>query len=144
MPLALSLLAAVLIALAGPGATPAAAQELRISHQFHETGDARGRASRIFAEELSLRAPEIKTKIFPQLGLGLTRDEQLDALQAGKLDFAVLPLVFGVKKVPEFSLALLPGLIPSLATARALKGSAVHDKLQAVAAKNGLRIVTWW
>lgn len=129
---------------APPGTAPAAAQELRISHQFHETGDARGRASRIFAEELSLRAPEIKTKIFPQLGLGLTRDEQLDALQAGKLDFAVLPLVFGVKKVPEFSLALLPGLIPNLATARVLKGSAVHDKLQAVAAANGLRIVTWW
>ena len=91
-----------------------------------------------------MRAPELKARIFPQLALGLTRDEQLEALQAGKLDFAVLPLVFGVKKVPEFSLALLPGLIPNLATARALKGSAVHAKLQAVAAANGLRIVTWW
>ena len=91
-----------------------------------------------------MRAPELKTRIFPQLALGLTRDEQLDALQEGKLDFAVLPLVFGVKKVPEFSLALLPGLIPNLATARALKNSAVHAKLQAMAAANGLRIVTWW
>lgn len=121
-----------------------AAQDLRISHQFHESGDARGRASRIFAEELALRAPELKTRVFPQLSLGLSRDEQLDALQSGKLDFAVLPLVFGVKRVPEFSLALLPGLLPTLATARALKGSAVHTKLQAVAAANGLRIVTWW
>lgn len=133
-----------LLALAGLWAQPAAAQELRISHQFHETGDARGRASRVFAEELLLRAPELKARVYPQLELGLTRDQQLDALQAGKLDFAVLPLVFGVKKVPEFSLALLPGLIPNLATARILKGSEVHDKLQAVAARNGLRIVTWW
>ncbi|MBX9589424.1 MAG: TRAP transporter substrate-binding protein DctP [Hyphomonadaceae bacterium] len=126
-----------------PG-TPAAARELKISHQFHASSDARGRAARIFAEELMLRAPELKVALFPQLALGLSRDEQLDALQAGKLDFAVLPLVFGVRKVPEFSLALLPGLIPNLATARTLKGSELHDKLQAVAAANGLRIVTWW
>ena len=59
-------------------------------------------------------------------------------MQAGKLDFAVLPLVFGVKRVPEFSLALLPGLIPNLATARVLKGSEVHAKLQAVAAAERL------
>ena len=123
---------------------PAAGQELRISHQFHESSDARGRAARIFAEEASLRSPELKFTIHPQLSLGLSRDEQLDALQSGKLDFAVLPLVFGVKKIPEFSLALLPGLIPNLATARALKGSEVHAKLQQVAAANGLRIVTWW
>ena len=138
------LVAALLAGVSVFGPAPAAAQELRISHQFHESRDSRGRATRIFAEELSLRAPELKTRIYPQLGLGLSRDEQLDALQAGKLDFAVLPLVFGVKKVPEFSLALLPGLLPNLTTVRALKGSAVHDKLQAVAAANGLRIVTWW
>jgi TRAP-type C4-dicarboxylate transport system substrate-binding protein len=136
---------AACLAMPGLSATSAAtAQELRISHQFHEVGDARGRASRVFGEELTLRAPELKTRIFPQLALGLARDEQLDALQDGKLDFAVLPLVFGVKKVPEFSLALLPGLIPNLTTARALKNSPVHAKLQAVAAANGLRIVTWW
>ena len=139
------LLLAACLAMPGlSGITTAAAQELRISHQFHEAGDARGRASRVFGEELTLRAPELKARIFPQLSLGLTRDEQLEALQEGKLDFAVLPLVFGVKKVPEFSLALLPGLIPNLATARALKNSAVHAKLQAIAAANGLRIVTWW
>jgi TRAP-type transport system periplasmic protein len=121
-----------------------AATELTISHQFHETSDARGRAARVFAEELALRAPELKAKIFPQLALGFSRDEQLEQLQTGKLDFAILPLVFSVKRVPEFSLALLPGLLPNLATARALKGSEVHDKLQAIAAANGLRIVTWW
>ena len=39
---------------------------------------------------------------------------------------------------------MLPELIPNLATARALKGSDVHTKLQEVAAANGLRIITWW
>lgn len=129
----------------GLGSTRAHSQDaLRISHQFHDTGDARGRAARIFAEEVSLRSPELKLRVFPQLSIGMSRDEQLESLQSGKLDFAVLPLVFGMKKIPEFSLALLPGLIPNLATARALKDSEVHARLQQVAAANGLRIVTWW
>jgi TRAP-type transport system periplasmic protein len=123
---------------------PAAGSELRISHQFHESSDTRGRATRIFAEEVGLRSPELELHIYPQLSLGLTRDEQLEELQSGKLDLAVVPLVFGAKKIPEFSLALLPGLIPNLATARALKGTDVHAKLQEIAAANGLRIVTWW
>jgi TRAP-type transport system periplasmic protein len=120
------------------------AQELRISHQFHETGDARGRATRVFAEEVELRSPELKFKIYPQLSLGMSRDEQLEALQSGKLDLTVLPLVFGVKKIPEFQLALLPGLIPNLSAAHALKASEVHAKLQQIATIHGLHIVTWW
>jgi TRAP-type C4-dicarboxylate transport system substrate-binding protein len=52
--------------------------------------------------------------------------------------------VFSVKRVPEFSLALLPGLLPNLATARILRGSEVHAKLQDIAQAHGLRIVTWW
>jgi TRAP-type C4-dicarboxylate transport system substrate-binding protein len=141
----LSMVAAVFALLVSVGVpSRAAAQDLRISHQFHPTTDARGRAARVFAEELLLRAPELKVSVHPQLELGMSRDEQMDMLQTGKLDFAVLPLVFGVKKVPEFSLALLPGLVPNLATANALKSSEVYTRLQDVAAKNGLRVVTWW
>ena len=123
---------------------PVASAELRISHQFHATSDARGRAARIFAEEVSLRSPELRFLIYPQLSLGLSRDAQLEALQSGTLDIAVLPLIFSVKKIPEFSLALLPGLIPNLAIARALRESDVQTKLQEIAAANGLRIITWW
>jgi TRAP-type C4-dicarboxylate transport system substrate-binding protein len=136
--------AALLLAPVQTASAQSGARELRISHQFHPTDDARGRAARVFAEELALRAPELRARVFPQLELGMSRDEQLDDLQSGKLDLAVLPLVFGVKKVPEFQLALLPGLVPNLATANALKQSEVYTKLQAVAAANGLRIVTWW
>lgn len=141
----IAVLAGVLaLAMDMSGPQQARAQDLRISHQFHPTADARGRAARVFAEELLLRAPELKVSLHPQLELGMSRDEQLDMLQSGKLDFAVLPLVFGVKRVPEFSLALLPGLVPNLATANALKSSEVYTRLQDVAAKNGLRVVTWW
>src|SRR5262245_33927708 len=47
-------------------------------------------------------------------------------------------------KIPELSVVTLPGLVPDLAAARALRSSALHGKLQDIAAANGLRIITWW
>lgn len=93
---------------------PATAQELRISHQFHGENDSRGRAARLFADVVERRSPELKVSIHPQLSIGFTRDEQLEALQSGALDFAVLPFIVPSKKIPEFSVALLPGLVPDL------------------------------
>lgn len=138
------LVAALIMLLVGVVIVPADAQELHISHQFHAEDDSRGRAAQVFAAEIVRRSPEMKITIHPQLSLGLTRDEQLDALQSGTLDFAVLPFIVPSKKVVEFSVALLPGLVADLTVARALKGSEVHAKLQHIAAENGLRIVTWW
>ena len=123
---------------------PAAAQELQISHQFHAQHDSRGRAVQVFAAEVKRRLPELKITIHPQLSIGLTRDEQLQALQSGRLAFAVLPFFVPSKTIPEFSIALLPGLVPDLAAARTLRNSMVHAELQTIAAANGLRIVTWW
>jgi TRAP-type transport system periplasmic protein len=57
---------------------------------------------------------------------------------------AIYPLTQAVGEVPEFSLAGLPGLVPDLDAARALKASAMHETLQDIAAANGLRIITWW
>ena len=67
--------AALMFAAAPVASAQSSARELRISHQFHPTGDARGRAARVFAEELALRAPELKARVYPQLELGMTRDE---------------------------------------------------------------------
>jgi len=134
----------ILMLITGLGMGSAIAQDLNISHQFHAQDDSRGRAAQIFATEVVRRSPELKINIHPQLSMGFTRDEQLEALQTGTLDFSVLPFFVPSKKIPEFSVALLPGLVPDLAAARALKASIVHAKLQDIAADNGLRIVTWW
>jgi TRAP-type C4-dicarboxylate transport system substrate-binding protein len=48
------------------------------------------------------------------------------------------------KKVPEFSVAVLPGLFPSVDAARALRSSKVADQLQAIANANGVHILAWW
>jgi TRAP-type C4-dicarboxylate transport system substrate-binding protein len=128
----------------GLAIAPATAQELRISHQFHAEDDSRGRAAQVFAAEVMRQSPELKVTVHPQLSIGLTRDEQLEALQSGALDFAVLPFIVPSKKIPEFSVALLPGLVPDLAAARSLKSTGIYAKLQELAAANGLQIVTWW
>jgi TRAP-type transport system periplasmic protein len=123
---------------------PASAREFNISHQWPAKTDARDRAARLFAEEVQLRLPEMSFKIHPLLSLNIGAEEQFDALRAGKLEMSVYVLPYAVKKVPEFSLAVLPGLYPSLDTVRDLKGSTMLEHLQAVAHDNGVHILAWW
>jgi TRAP-type C4-dicarboxylate transport system substrate-binding protein len=120
------------------------AKEFKISHQWPAEVDARDRAARIFAHEAQSRLPGISFQIHPQLSLKMKAEEQFDALQSSKLEMSVYPLPYAVKKVPEFSLAVLPGLFTSVDEARALRGSRVADQLQAVANANGVHILAWW
>src|SRR5262245_19061016 len=83
-------------------------------------------------------------QIHTQLALQLKAEEQFDALQAGKLAMSVYPLPYAAKKIPEFSLAVLPGLFRSVEAARALKNSKVSDRLQDIANANGVHILAWW
>jgi TRAP-type C4-dicarboxylate transport system substrate-binding protein len=124
--------------------TAASAQTFKISHQWRAETDARDRATRIFVEEVKKEAPELDFRIYP--GRSLIQDpvSQLDAMQNGTLDMAVYPLVYGVGKVPQFSITILPGLFRNFDRAVALKGSAYHERLQEIAHENGVHIVTWW
>ena len=115
----------------------ALAKELKISHQWAAEIDARDRAARIFVREVQSRLPEMSFQIYPQLALKLKAEEQFDALQSAKIEMSVYPLPYAVKKIPEFSLAVLPGLFPSVDAARALKNSKVSNA-------NGVHILAWW
>jgi TRAP-type transport system periplasmic protein len=123
---------------------PALAREFKISHQWPAQIDARDRAVRIFVNEVQSRITGISFRIFPQLSLKMTAEEQFGALQSGKLEMSVYVLPYAVKQVPEFSLAVLPALYPSLDAARGLKDSKIGDQLQAVANAHGVHIVAWW
>jgi len=120
------------------------ATEFKISHQWPAEVDARDRAARIFVREVQSRLPGMTFQIYPQLSLKLKAEQQFDALQSAKLEMSVYPLPYAVKKIPEFSLAVLPGLFPSVDAARALKNSKVSDQLQAIANANGVHILAWW
>src|SRR5215475_119892 len=120
------------------------ATEFKISHQWASEVDARDRAARVFVREVMARVPQATFKIYPQLALKLRAEQQFDALQSGKIEMSVYPLPYAVKKIPEFSLAVLPGLFPSVEAARALRNSKVSDQLQAIANANGVHILAWW
>jgi TRAP-type C4-dicarboxylate transport system substrate-binding protein len=119
----------------------AVAQEVRISHQWAEQTDARDRAARIFAQEAEMRTRGLKFRIYPNSSFNIKPRELLDALQNEKLEMAIFPLVYAAPKVPEFSLAGLPGIVPNSAAAKALKSSEVFTMLQSIGEENGIRIL---
>src|SRR5262249_59189461 len=86
------------------------AKEFTISHQWMAALDARDRAARVFVQEVQARLPEFTFRIHSQLSLQIKAEEQFEALQSGKIAMSVYPLPYAAKKVPEFSLAVLPGL----------------------------------
>jgi len=119
-------------------------QEIRISHQWAEGTDGRDRAARVFVQEVEGRAKGLKFRVYPNSSLKIKPTELLTALQSETLEMAVYPLTYAAPQVPEFSLAGLPGLVPNLDAAHALKGTEIHAMLQAIAEANGIRILTWW
>ncbi len=122
----------------------AEAQTIKISHQWRAETDARDRAVRVFVEGVKKRTTGLNFRIYPSRSLIQDPIAQMDAMQTGALEMAVYPLVYGVGKVPEFSVTILPGLIRSLDQAVALKNTKYHQLLQEICEKNGLRLVTWW
>jgi TRAP-type transport system periplasmic protein len=134
----------LLLSILATASSDALAQELKISHQWAEGIDGRDRAARVFVQEVESRTAGLKFRIFPSSSLNIKPPELLSALQKNTLEMAVYPLTYAVATVPEFSLAGLPGLVPNLQAARALKGSEIYKTLQSIAEANGIRIVTWW
>jgi TRAP-type C4-dicarboxylate transport system substrate-binding protein len=132
-------LAATLIA-----AGPAAAQEIKISHQWKANVDGRDRATRVFVDEVAKADKTLKFRIYPAQSLGIKPVAQLDALQNGTLEMAVFPMSYAVGKAPEFSIIIMPGTVPTLEHAMKLRGTPFQAKLNELSEKNGIRIVTWW
>ena len=120
------------------------AQEIKISHQWAEGIDGRDRATRVFVQEVVARTTGLNFRIYPNSSLQIKPADVFAALQANDVEMAVYPLTYAVGQVPEFSLAGLPGLVPDLDAARALKNSEIDATLQSLAEAHGIRILTWW
>jgi len=137
----LSGLAAGLLALAC--AAGAQAQQFKLSHQWPR-GDGRDDGARAFAAEATRLDPTLKFRIYPGASLISNPVKQIDALQDGTVDLAIFPLIYGVGKVPELSITILPGAVNSVEDAMTLKDSAFARKLQALCEANGFHFLTWW
>jgi TRAP-type C4-dicarboxylate transport system substrate-binding protein len=111
-PLAAALLAAAAI--------PAAAAELRLSHQW-STGDVRHEVAQMIADAVADAGIDIR--IFPSASLFKAR-EQYQPLTRGQLDMTVLPLSYAGGRQPAYNLTLMPGLVKNHDHAARLNDSA--------------------
>src|SRR4029077_4614885 len=78
----------------------ALAQELKISHQWTEGIDGRGRATRVFVQEAGSRAAGVQCRICHSSYLNSKPPELLGTLQNNSLEMAVYPLTYAVATVP--------------------------------------------
>jgi len=92
---------------------PAAAVELKISHQFAEA-DARNELAVEFASKVEkATAGAVTFKVFPSSAL-FKPNAQYDAMLKGALDMSIFPLAYASGKVPEFESTLMPCIIPGV------------------------------
>jgi TRAP-type C4-dicarboxylate transport system substrate-binding protein len=132
------------LAAAAAIATPLGAQEIKISHQFKANTDGRDKATRLFVEEVNKRDKTLRFRIYPGSSLNIKPVAQLDALQAGTLEMAVFPMSYAAGKIPEFSITIMPGTISNLDYAMKLKNTEFRKRLQDLAHKHNIHLVTWW
>src|SRR5450755_1411068 len=140
------LAAPALIASARMGSL-AAAQTLKISHQFPggtiDEGDFRDRLCRKFGAELEKRTNgAVVSQIYSNSSLMKTV-AQFSAVRKGALDISFYPISYAGGEYAELNIGLMPGLVSSYAQGAAWKSSPVGQKLSAFLAEKGVVILSW-
>jgi TRAP-type C4-dicarboxylate transport system substrate-binding protein len=144
--LSVVLAAPALIASARMGSL-AAAQTLKISHQFPggtiDEGDFRDRLCRKFGAELEKRTNgAVVSQIYPNSSLMKTV-AQFSAVRKGALDISFYPISYAGGEYAELNIGLMPGLVSSYAQGAAWKNSPVGQKFSAFLAEKGVIILSW-
>jgi TRAP-type C4-dicarboxylate transport system substrate-binding protein len=129
------------------GRMAAAAQTLKISHQFPggtlQEGDFRDRACRMFAAELEKRTNGAVTgQVYPNSSLMKTV-AQFSAVRKGALDVSLYPISYAGGEYSELNIGLMPCLVSSYAQGAAWKNSPVGQKFSAFLAEKGVIILSW-
>jgi len=125
----------------------AAAQTLKISHQFPggtiEQGDFRDRLCRKFGAELEKRTNgAVVAQVYPNSSLMKTV-AQFSAVRKGALDLSLYPISYAGGEYPELNIGLMPGLVSSYPQGAAWKTSAVGQKFSVFLAEKGVVILSW-
>jgi TRAP-type C4-dicarboxylate transport system substrate-binding protein len=125
----------------------AAAQTLKISHQFPggtiDEGDYRDRLCRKFGAELEKRTSgAVVSQIYPNSSLMKTV-AQFSAVRKGALDLSYYPISYAGGEYPELNIGLMPGLVSSYAQGEAWKNSLLGQKLSAFLASKGVIMLAW-
>ena len=117
----------------------AEAAELSLSHQY-ATSDVRHQVAQALADELADADVGVDLRIHPASSL-LAPEAQYDALRAGRLDMAVMPLAYAAREHPAFGLTILPGIVRNHAHAARVVGSDFMRAIEAELAEDGLMVL---
>jgi TRAP-type C4-dicarboxylate transport system substrate-binding protein len=125
----------------------AAAQTLKISHQFPggtiDDGDFRDRLCRRFAAEIEKRTGgAVVAQVYPNSSLMKTV-AQFSAVRKGALDLSFYPISYAGGEYPELNIGLMPGVVTSYQQGAAWKTSPVGQKFGAFLADKGVVILSW-
>jgi TRAP-type C4-dicarboxylate transport system substrate-binding protein len=125
----------------------AAAQTLKISHQFPggsiDDGDFRDRLCRKFGVELEKRTGgEIAVQVYPNSSL-MKVVAQFSAMRKGALDMSLYPISYAGGELPETNIGLMPGLVSSYKQGAAWKQAQVGQKLSQFLSDKGIVFVSW-
>jgi len=125
----------------------AAAQTLKISHQFPggtvTEGDFRDRLCRMFAAELAKRTNgAIDAQVYPNSSLMKTV-AQFSAMRKGALDLSLYPISYAGGEFSELNIGLMPGLVSSYKQGAAWKKSPLGTKFSQFLSEKGIVIVSW-
>lgn len=121
---------------------------LRLSHQWPaatggEDSDFRAELAQRFADQVSEATDgQVKVQIFPGSSL-VKSTEQYDAMMQGSVDMSVFPLDYASGRVPDFSITLMPALVPDHETARAWQDAEIGTRLTEIMDENGVTVLTW-
>ena len=124
-------------ALAVAFALPAAAAELRLSHQW-STKDVRHKVAQMIADEV--KDDGIEITIYPSKSLFKPR-EQYKPLARGQLDMTVLPLAYAAGLRPAYNLTLMPGLVKNHDHAARLSDSDFMKQLEEQMAEDDVMVL---
>ncbi len=120
-------------------AVPAAATELKLSHQW-STADVRHKIAEIVAEEVAAADVDLEIKIYPSKSLFKPR-EQYRPLSRGRLDMTVFPLSYAGGERPEYNLTLMPGLVKNHDHAARLNDSEFMQEIEAIMAEDDVMVL---
>lgn len=120
-------------------AAPAAAETLRLSHQW-ATGDVRHQVAQMVADEVAAAGVDLEIEIFPSASL-FKATEQYRPLTRGQLDMTILPLSYAGGQQPAYNLTLMPGLVKSHDHAARLSDSPFMEEIEAVLAEDDAMVL---
>jgi TRAP-type transport system periplasmic protein len=119
----------------------AAAQTLRISHQW-STNDIRHKIIEMVAEEVE--GTGLEFQIYPNASL-FSPNEQWTPLTRGQVDGIVFPLAYAAGRHPEVNITLMPGLVRNHEHAQRLNDSEMMERIEEILNDNGVvTLVRGW